>query len=113
MQLEVPTHIDDLDLMEDEYYTSYEYSIWRRVLFQPIQRGYPGFSYPLSFEVLLTSVRAHDRRYGCPKKVHDFLQSEMSLVHGTDSFLLRHFGYLINLPAKPALFKCGKCSWII
>ena len=112
-QGDVPEEVDDIDFMDGAKYTSYEYSIWRRLLFQPIQRGYAGFKYPMSFEVLLNLVRDYDRIGGCPNNVRTWLQAEMSLNGDAEAHLQKYWGYLINLPAKPEVYMCARCGWSI
>ncbi|KAI9068789.1 hypothetical protein FKP32DRAFT_1671927 [Trametes sanguinea] len=71
-------------------FTGYQYTTWTTLLRRPIQRGHVGYPWLLSFELLLHAVRAHDRAWGCPSDVQDFVTQHLSmapsLVHLTDKF---------------------------
>ncbi|KAI9069700.1 hypothetical protein FKP32DRAFT_1559187 [Trametes sanguinea] len=112
-----PQPEDEIDA-EDRFrhgeldFDGHDFAVWTTLLHLPIQRGYPDYLSLLSFELLLEAVRDHDRVFGCPSDVQDFIAQHIamapSLVNLTDKYCS------VIQTATPAIFyNCPVCDHAI
>ncbi|KAL7280995.1 hypothetical protein ACG7TL_004286 [Trametes sanguinea] len=90
-------------------FSGHDFEAWTTLLYLPIQRGHVDYPWLLSFELLLLAVRAHDRAWGCPSDVQEFVTKHLSmapsLTHLTDKYCT------IVLASKPSVFYwCPQCG---
>ncbi|KAL7284910.1 hypothetical protein ACG7TL_002224 [Trametes sanguinea] len=90
-------------------FSGHDFTIWMSLLHRPIQRGYSEYPWLLSFERLLDAVRRHDRAWGCPSDVQDFVTQHLSmapsLVHLTDKYRA-----IVQAPYPDIYYYCPDCD---
>ncbi|OSC96326.1 hypothetical protein PYCCODRAFT_1379380, partial [Trametes coccinea BRFM310] len=90
-------------------FSGHDFSIWMSLLHRPIQRGHSDYPWLLSFERLLYAVRNHDRAWGCPSDVQDFVTQHLSmapsLVHLTDKYRA-----IVQAPYPDVYYYCPDCD---
>ena len=113
VQPPTPTRLDHTEFMPGCDFTSYEYSIWRRLLNHPIERGITVDNFPLSFEMVFDKVRSTDRVSGCPSRVHNWLLAALGMNDHRQACSQGFLGLLIHMDDDPQLYRCSTCHYTI
>lgn len=92
-------------------YDYHNFTLWRQLLKLPVQRGYVGHGYPLSFELLTLEIRKTAAATGCPADVRNFVLEHLSPAPG-----LAHHSHELVTPLYASLtmpstyYQCPTCE---
>ena len=89
--------------------SSFDRYRWFKLTALPIQRGYPGYSFPLSFELLLDTVRSDYARNSTPHDLDAYLRINMPVLE--ESLYPRYINILTELISTPPIYySCPNCT---
>ncbi|EIW52244.1 uncharacterized protein TRAVEDRAFT_53669 [Trametes versicolor FP-101664 SS1] len=95
-------------------YDYHNFNLWQKLLKMPIQRGYPEYDYPLSFERLLLQMRKTYVTTGCPADVHNYVLEHLNLAPGLVHRSAEMTTVLYSLIGDPendcTYYRCPSCE---
>lgn len=113
-QLTDEEEINDALSMGEIEYTVNDYMLWRKLMRLPIQRGYKGHDYPLSYELLISALREIDREEGCPGDVRDVVRGNLAMGSHLKELAEKYLDIFHNLVLMPTVYyRCDECPAII